>query len=51
MREDQVKEYYRNYNAFNNDHMTEEQWKTFCTDFLYDLMEQNKDILERLKNR
>lgn len=51
MREDQVKEYYRCYNSFLSGHMTEEQWKTYCTDFLYDLMEQNKDVLERLKDR
>ena len=30
---------------------TEEEWKDFCFELLLQLMEQNKDILERLKER
>lgn len=51
MTKEQVQEYYRNYNALHNGHITEEQWKNYCNDFLYDIMEQNKDVLERLKDR
>ncbi len=51
MTKEQVKEYYRNHNSFLLNLMTEEQWKNYCTDFLYDIMEENKDVLERLKDR
>ena len=30
---------------------TEEEWKEFCFELLLQLMEQNKEILERLKKR
>ena len=30
---------------------TEEEWKDFCFELLLQLMEQNKEILERLKEK
>jgi phosphoserine phosphatase len=30
---------------------TEEEWRDFCFELLLQLMEQNKDILKRLKER
>ena len=30
---------------------TEEEWKEFCFELLLQLMKQNKEILERLKER
>jgi len=36
---------------FKNGEITEEQWKEFCSYCLGKIMEENQDVLVRLKNR
>lgn len=44
-----------NYNEvrqqFMNGEITVEQWQEFCFEVLCEIMEENKDVLIRLKNR
>jgi hypothetical protein len=44
-----------NYNEmfakFNAGKITEQEWKAFCLEVLCEVMEENKDVLIRLKNR
>mgnify|MGYP001174631348 CR=1 FL=1 len=44
-----------NYNEtrqrFENGEITLEQWQEFCFEVLCEIMEDNKDVLIRLKNR
>ena len=37
------------YQAFQNKELTEEQWNDFCLACLQELMNDNKEILKRLK--
>ncbi|NIS37715.1 hypothetical protein GWN91_00650 [Candidatus Saccharibacteria bacterium] len=36
--------------AFLLGQITEYEWNEYCTELLYKMMEDNKDIFERLKN-
>lgn len=36
---------------FENGKLTREQWLEICTELLLELMEKNKDVLIRLKDR
>jgi len=51
MTKEQIKEYYTRYNAVQKGYMTEGEWSEYCKAFLFDLVEENKDVLERLKDR
>jgi hypothetical protein len=39
------------YQQFQNGKITLEEWQAFCFEVLCEIMEQNKDVLVRLKNR
>ena len=38
------------YQAYQNGDLTQEQWDTYCLGRLEELMNDNKEILKRLKN-
>lgn len=38
------------YQAYQNGDLTQEQWDTYCLGCLEELMNDNKEILKRLKN-
>lgn len=46
---------YNNYKEtrrkYENGEITLEQWHVFCSEVLCEVMEENKDVLIRLKNR
>lgn len=41
--------YYEKYADFYNGKISEEEWADFCAFFLEELMEENTDILKKLK--
>jgi hypothetical protein len=45
-----MKEYENKYQEFLNGILTELEWKNYCFSILSDLLEENKDVLIRLKN-
>lgn len=51
MTREDVEEYYKNYAAMLEGHFSEEGWYKFCESFLREIMEENKDVLVRLKER
>ncbi len=48
---DTEKMYWNAFGKFKNDEITSQQWGDICTKLLGDLMEQNRDVFVRLKNR
>ena len=44
-------EYNRMYKLSQNGEITQHQWFEFCSDVLAKILEENKDVLIRLKNR
>lgn len=44
-------EYEKNYYAFKYGYLTQEDWQEFCFEVLLQIMEQNSEILKRLKER
>ena len=47
----QIENYNETRQQFENGQITLEQWQAFCFEVLCEVMEQNKDVLVRLKNR
>jgi hypothetical protein len=43
--------YFNALKKFENGEITSQQWYDICTKLLGDIMEQNKDVFIRLKNR
>jgi hypothetical protein len=43
--------YYDMLEKFQKGRISEEEWQAFCQQILLELMEKNKDIFLRLKNR
>lgn len=44
-------EYFRMFQAVKDGKITEAEWTAFCMEMLSDILEQNKDVFIRLKNR
>lgn len=44
-------EYYEMLAKMNNDEISLDAWADYCTHYLAILLEENKDVLIRLKNR
>jgi hypothetical protein len=42
--------YYKKYNQFLSGELTEQEWNEYCHAVLEELLEENKDVLIRLKN-
>ena len=51
MNEQTVTRYYDNLRKLENDEITQQQWYDLCLQLLGEIMEENKDVLVRLKNR
>ena len=47
----QITNYNETRQQFMNGEITLEQWQEFCFEVLGEIMEENKDVLIRLKNR
>jgi hypothetical protein len=46
-----IKEYYDKFEKFKRKEITKWEWHAFCASVLSVIMEENKDVLVRLKNR
>jgi hypothetical protein len=46
-----INRYYNMLDKFERKEITQQQWFTFCAQILEQIMEENKDVLVRLKNR
>ena len=46
-----IQEYYTNLQKFQNNEWTSDMWYIYCASVLDQLMEENKDVFIRLKNR
>jgi hypothetical protein len=44
-------EYYNNLEKLKNNEISQEEWYKFCQEILTVIMEENKDVFVRLKNR
>jgi hypothetical protein len=51
LNQETAQRYYNDLNKFKNGEITAERWYEICAKLLGDLMEKNKDVLVRLKNR
>ncbi len=51
MNEQMIKQYFENLEKFSNNEWTSDQWYSYCVSVLGQLMEENKDVFIRLKNR
>ncbi len=49
--EETTAKYYEMWNKSQEGNIDEQEWQSFCVDLLGDLMEANKDVFVRLKNR
>ena len=49
--EEMAERYYSALKKYENDEITREQWTDLCMQILGELMEKNKDVFIRLKNR
>lgn len=49
--EQRAEEYAENFRKYENNEWSCQQWTDYCTMLLAELMEANKDVLVRLKNR
>ena len=49
--EQRAQEYAENFRKYQNNEWGCQQWVDYCTMLLGELMEANKDVLIRLKNR
>mgnify|MGYP003324275350 FL=1 len=45
------KDYQNNWIAFQNGSITEKEWRAFCNSLLDQTLEENKDVMIRLKYR
>lgn len=45
------KEYYEMYDKVQRGEITQEDWVDYCMKLLFEIMEDNKDVFIRLKNR
>lgn len=45
------KEYYEMYDKVQRGEITQEDWVDYCMQLLFEIMEDNKDVFIRLKNR
>lgn len=43
--------YYAKFECYKHGLISESDWLEFCKNLLEDIMEENTDVLERLKNR
>lgn len=50
MNQEKMNQYEIKYQQFVNGIITELEWKNYCFSILSDLLEENKDVLIRLKN-
>jgi hypothetical protein len=46
-----INQYYTMLEKFERREITQQQWYAFCASILEQIMEENKDVLIRLKNR
>ena len=46
-----VLEYFNNWEKLKNNEISQEEWYEFCQEILMVLMQENKDVFVRLKNR
>ena len=46
-----INQYYTMLDKFERDEITQQQWFSYCALVLEQIMEENKDVLVRLKNR
>lgn len=51
MNEQLIKQYFENLQKFQNGEWTSDMWYVYCASVLDELMEENKDVFIRLKNR
>jgi hypothetical protein len=51
MKQELVERYYDYYDRLKKGELTIQQWKDFCLLLLQEIMEENKDVFIRLKNR
>ena len=51
MKNETIKRYNEMFAKFNAGKITEQEWQAFCFVVLGEVMEENKDVLIRLKNR
>jgi hypothetical protein len=51
MKADRIKKYKEMFDRFNKGEITQEEWRKFCFVLLGEVMEENKDVFVRLKNR
>jgi len=51
MNKDIINQYYTMLEKFERKEITQQQWFSFCSSILERIMEENKDVLIRLKNR
>lgn len=51
MKEELIKRYYETFEKLKRDEISQQQWNDLCLQILGEIMEENKDVFERLKNR
>lgn len=51
MKEERIKRYKEMFEKFTSGKITQEEWQAFCFVILGEVMEENKDVFVRLKNR
>ena len=51
MKNELIKRYNEMFNKFVRKEITEKEWQAFCFVMLGEMMEENKDVFVRLKNR
>jgi hypothetical protein len=51
MNQQLIQQYYENLQKFYANQMSTQQWYEYCDEILEQLMEENKDVFLRLKNR
>ena len=51
MTKEMINQYYIMLDKVERKEITQQQWYTFCASILGQIMEENKDVFTRLKNR
>ena len=44
-------DYYKTFELYENNRITEDEWKEFCNKYFNTALEDNKEVFIRLKNR
>lgn len=51
MKQELIQQYFENLQKFQNGDWTSDMWYIYCASILDQLMEENKEVFIRLKNR